>query len=297
MTMIPCPPPDFSPRKPGTVFPAGATDCHAHVFGPAERYPYDGGRSYTPPDASLEAYRHMLDTLGVQRAVLVQPSVYGEDNRAHLDALAEAGPDFRMVAVVGPGVADAELEAMHAAGVRGVRLNVVNRMGIGPDTLDLDNLDRLAQRLKALGWHIQVFADPEVLAASEARLARLPIPLVIDHMGHLPGDAGLAHPGGQALLRLVRGGNTWVKLSGAYRVSTFPTPPFADVVPIAQGLIEANPDRMVWGTDWPHPIVNDRPMPNDGDLADLLADWASDENLRQRILVDNPARLYDFPPL
>lgn len=287
--MIPCPPPDFNPRRPKLAFPPGATDCHAHVFGPADRYDYAPNRGYTPPDVLLEHYQHMLATLGVERAVLVQPSVYGTDNRAHLDALASAGPSFRMVAVVDDDVADGELERMAAAGVRGVRINAVNQGG-----LSLDILERMAARLNPLAWHIQLFVEVAKIAELEQRLAALPVPVVIDHMGHTTADKGLDHPGFQALLRLLRGGNTWVKLSGAYRLSREPRPPFSDIVPYARALIAAAPERCVWGTDWPHPMVNDRPMPNDGDLADLLADWEPADAQRRAILVDNPARLYGF---
>jgi predicted TIM-barrel fold metal-dependent hydrolase len=289
MAMSPCPPPDFAPRAPRVALPPGATDCHAHVFGPAARYAYAEPRSYTPPDCSLGAYRHMLATIGCERAVLVQPSVYGTDNAAHLAALGEAGPDFRMVAVVGAEVAAAELERMHAAGVRGVRYNLVTQGGLA-----VDGLARMAERLAPLGWHLQLFVQPDALAQLEPQLAALPVPVVIDHMGHVTTDLGLAHPGFQALLRLLRGGNGWVKLSGAYRTSRQAAPPFADVVPFAQALIAAAPERCVWGSDWPHPMVNDRPMPNDGDLANLLADWAPDPAQRRRILVENPARLYGF---
>jgi len=286
----PCPPPDFAPRKPKLAFPPGATDCHAHVFGPAAQFPYADTRGYTPQDCVLADYRHMLATIGCERAVLVQPSVYGTDNAAHLAALAEAGPALRLVAVVEPDVAAAELERMAAAGVRGVRYNVVT-----PGGQSLEAIEAMAKRVQPLGWHIQLFASGDTIAALEPTLARLPVPVVIDHMGHVSTDEGLAHPGFQALLRLLRGGNAWVKLSGAYRNSREPRVPFTDVVPFAQALIEAGPERCVWGSDWPHPMVNDRPMPNDGDLADLLADWAPDPARRQRILVDNPARLYGFP--
>jgi predicted TIM-barrel fold metal-dependent hydrolase len=231
----------------------------------------------------------MLATIGCERAVLVQPSVYGTDNTAHLEAMAEAGPGFRMVAVVDPAVPRAELDRLHAAGVRGVRFNIVTRGGIA-----IEGLQTMAARLKPLGWHIQLFAEAETIARLEPEIAALPVPVVIDHMGHVTTDLGLEHPGFQALLRLLGGGNAWVKLSGAYRTSRQPTAPFSDVVPYAQALIAAGPERCVWGSDWPHPMVNDRPMPNDGDLADLVTDWAPDETQRRRILVDNPARLYGF---
>jgi len=287
--MEPCPPPDFEPRKPRVPLPAGATDCHAHVFGPAAEYEWSPKRGYTPPDCSLADYRRMLATIGCERAVLVQPSVYGTDNTAHLDALAEAGPAFRMVAVVDPDLPQRDLEHIAVAGVRGVRFNVVSKGGLA-----LDGLERMARRIAPLGWHIQLFVDADTIARIEGKLASLPVPVVIDHMGHVTTDLGLEHPGFQALLRLLRGGNAWVKLSGAYRTSRQPTAPFSDVVPYARALIEAGPERCVWGSDWPHPMVNDRPMPNDGDLADLAADWAPDEDTRRRILVDNPARLYGF---
>lgn len=288
--MTPCPPPDFAPRAPRVPFPPGATDCHAHVFGPESRYAWSPRRGYTPSDCVLADYRHMLATIGCERAVLVQPSVYGTDNTAHLEALAEAGPAFRMVAVVEPDVPQAELERMAAAGVRGVRFNLVSKGGIA-----LEGLQRTAERIAPLGWHVQFFVEPETIVSLESTLAALPVPVVIDHMGHVTPQMGLQHPALLALQRLLRGGNTWVKLSGAYRTSAEPRPPFSDVVPVARALIEAGPERCVWGSDWPHPMVNDRPMPNDGDLADLVADWAPDEAQRHRILVDNPARLYGFP--
>lgn len=287
--MEPCPPPDFTPRKPRVALPPGATDCHAHVFGPVSRYAWSPRRGYTPEDCTLADYRQMLVTIGCDRAVLVQPSVYGTDNTAHLDALAEAGPSFRMVAVVEPDVHRDDLERMATAGVRGVRFNLVSKGGVA-----LEGLERTAERIAPFGWHIQVFAEPETLVQMESTLASLPVPVVIDHMGHVTTDLGLEHPGFQVLQRLLRGGNAWVKLSGAYRTSRQPRAPFADVVPYAQALIAAGPERCVWGSDWPHPMVNDRPMPNDGDLADLLADWAPDEAQRRRILVDNPAQLYGF---
>lgn len=287
--MTPCPPPDFSPKTPRFTLPPGSTDCHAHIFGPMAEYDYAESRGYTPTDCPLPDYQHMLNKLGLQRAVLVQPTVYGTDNAAHLDALAEAGPDFRMVAVVDETVGDAELERMHDAGVCGVRLNAVTVGGTS-----LKPLEVLAPRLAGLGWHIQIFASQQALAKNLKRLAGLEVPLVVDHMGQTPGNGGMEHPGFAALLRLVQEGNTWVKLSGAYRLSEEPTVPFSDITPIAQALIEAGPERMVWGSDWPHPMVNDRPMPNDGELVDLLADWAPDEVQRWRILVGNPAELYGF---
>lgn len=293
--MIPCPPPDFAPRKPKVAFPRGAADCHFHVFGPRSRYPYADQRSYTPPDCLLEHYFQLMSVVGIERAVLVQPSVYGTDNQAHLDALAEAkdrGLEFRMVSVVDETVSDGELQRMNDAGVVGVRFNIMTLGG-----LSLDLLERMAERIAPLGWHLQLFANAETLGNLENRLAKLPVPLVIDHMGHIAGGQDLGHFGAQALIRLVEGGNTWVKLSAAYRLTNQEHPPYSDVAPLARALIKAGPRRMLWGSDWPHPMVHQRPMPNDGDLADLLADWAPDEKIRTAILVNNPANLYGFSHL
>lgn len=287
--MTPCPPPDFFPRKPKLALPPGSTDCHFHIFGSGRRYPFQEARGYTPPKCTLEHYRNVMETLGLQRAVLVQPSVYGTDNRAHLEALAGQPQQFRMVAVLDETVEDSELERMHRMGVRGVRFNAVNKGG-----LPLEVMEAMARRIAHLGWHIQGFLPQQIFADHEARLAALPVPLVADHMGSMNPAAGLEHPGFQALLRLTGSGRAWVKLSGSYRISREPRPPFADLMPAAAALIAANPEQMVWGSDWPHAMVDDRPMPNDGDLVDLLALWAPDEALRQRILVDNPARLYGF---
>ena len=293
--MIPCPPPDDQPRKPKVVFPRGATDCHFHIFGPQSLYPYAEERSYTPPECSLESYIRLMSVVGIERAVLVQPSVYGTDNQAHLDALAETkerGLEFRMVSVVDDTVSDGDLERMNDAGVVGVRFNFITLGG-----LSLEKLERMAERIAPLGWHLQLFANGEALANLENRLAALPVPLVIDHMGNIAGGQDLGHYGAQALIRLVKGGNTWVKLSAAYRLTSEEHPPYSDVAPLARALIEAGPRRMVWGTDWPHPMLHQRPMPNDGDLADLLTDWAPDEKTRNAILVSNPANLYGFSAL
>lgn len=289
-TAIPeCQGPDPQPRPAGFAVPPGASDTHAHVFGPAERYPYTPDRTYTPPDAPLAAYRRMLGTLGLVRAVLIQPSVYGTDNSLMVDALHEAGDSFRGVAVVPPDVSRAELDRLHAAGVRGVRLNLLFRGGLA-----LETCEAVAEAIRPLGWHLQLLVDVASFADLRGRLGRLPVEVVIDHMGHMPPGSGPDHPGFRELLALLKDRRTWVKLSGAYRITAEREPPYADVTPLAQALIEAAPDRLVWATDWPHPFVH-IPMPNDGTLLDLLALWAPQEQTRRRILVDNPARLYDFP--
>ncbi len=282
-----CQAPDPRPRTPKLKTPPHACDCHAHIFGPAARYPFAGGRSYTPPEASLESYRHVLATLGIDRAVIVQPSVYGTDNRATLDAMVALGGAARGIAVVDPEVSDRDLDAMHEVGMRGVRLNLL--FGAG---LPLATMDRLAPRLAARGWHLQFLMDLRTLPDLAGKLSALPVDVVVDHMGHMPTDRGLDDPGFQALLGMMAAGRCWAKLSGNYRVSVA-GPPYADAVPFAQALIAAAPDGVVWGTDWPHPAVTG-PMPNDGDLLDALADYTSDSAQVRAILVDNPARLYGF---
>lgn len=289
----PCAPPDFAPRKPRFALAPLACDCHAHILGPASRYPYSSERVYTPPDCLAGDYRAMLATLGVERAVLVQPSVYGADNTVMLQALREAGPAFRAVAVVDRSVGDDALDSLHAAGVRGVRINVVD-VKEGQGTLPLAQLRSLARRIARLGWHMELLAHVDELAGLDQDLADFPVDVVFGHLGYMRTDKGIDAPGYQGLLRLMQRGRCWVKLTGPYRISGGAMP-HADVTPFARALLCAAPDRVVWGSDWPHVMVKG-PMPNDGDIADLLLDWIPDEDLRRRVLVDNPARLYGFPP-
>jgi predicted TIM-barrel fold metal-dependent hydrolase len=277
------------PGKPRLAVPAGSSDCHAHIFGPQDRYPYTPNRSYTPPEASIEAYRRMLGALGFERAVIVQPSVYGTDNRSTRDAVVASGGKWRGVAVVEPGVSDSLLAELHAAGFRGVRINLLFKGG-----LQLDALERIARAVQPLGWHVQLLLDGRDLPELAERLRRLPVDIVVDHMGHMPASLGTGQVGFQTLLQLLRGGRCWVKLSGAYRISAKPQP-YDDAVPFARALVETAPDKLVFGTDWPHPSIS-VPMPQDASLLDLLPAWAPDEATRRRILVENPARLYDFPP-
>jgi predicted TIM-barrel fold metal-dependent hydrolase len=268
--------------------PAGACDTHCHVISTSDAYPMAATRSYTPPPAPGEKYLRMLDATGCSRGVLVQISVYGTDNRYMLEVL-NANPDrLRGVAVVTPEVTDRELEAMHAVGVRGLRINVLFP-GAG---LSFDAMEVLARRIAPLGWHMQFLVDGRELPGLLPRMRQLPCPGVIDHMGHLPAALGFQHPGFQAVRELVAHHGWWAKLSGAYRIGHVPDD-FPEVVPIAQGLIDAAPDRMVWGSDWPHVAMTR--MPDTGHLRNLLKTWAPDPATRNRILVDNPARLYGFP--
>lgn len=288
--MIPvCESMDPAPREPGFTVPPGAVDCHAHVFGPASRYPYHEARTYTPPDASLAQYRHLHRTLGIERGVLVQPSVYGLDNSATRDALRalrDAGQDYRGIAVVDSGVEDRELDALAADGFRGVRLNLLFKGGIA-----WRDVEALAGRLAERNWHLQFLVDVSDFEDLEARVRQLPVPVVVDHMGHMACRKGIDQPGFQALCRLMAAGHAWVKLSGAYRITGQRQTPYEDVVPFARRLIEANPEQCVWGSDWPHPHIPVS-MPNDGPLLDALVDWAPEVEIRNRILVDNPDRLY-----
>jgi len=281
------PGPDPHPRRPRSRFPAGACDCHSHVFGPQDRFPYPPSASYIPPDALPQDYSRMLTAIGCQRAVLVQPSVYGTDNSCLMAALTAGVFDFRGVAVTEENIEDAELEALHRAGVRGVRFNVASETA----GLTMAQAPRLAARIKALGWHLQFFLRIDQSPTFAEEIARLPVPCVIDHFANVHAAEGVESQGFQTLLRLARLEHVWFKLIGPYRISS-QKPLYPDVAPLARALAAVAPDRCVWGTDWPHP--NTAHMPNDGDLADALVEWLPDAAARQKILVDNPARLYDF---
>ncbi|CAD5106921.1 amidohydrolase family protein [Zestomonas carbonaria] len=280
---------DPAVRAPRFDVPALACDTHAHVFGPQHRYAYTANRTYTPPDAPLADYLALHRRLGIERGVLVQPSVYGTDNQAMLDALAQLGEHYRGVAVIDPDIDDRELQRLHQAGIRGVRVNLLFKGGIS-----FADVERIAARIQPLGWHVQALLDVSEFDDLQRRLGSLPVDVVIDHMGHMDTAKGLGHPGFQALLQLLASGRCWVKLSAAYRFTRETATPYRDVLPVAQALVRTAPERMLWGSDWPHPFVH-IPMPNDGALLDMLADWVPDAGLREQILVHNPARLYGFP--
>jgi predicted TIM-barrel fold metal-dependent hydrolase len=287
-----CAGPDFSPRAPRFKMPALACDTHAHVMGPAARYDYSPARVYTPPDCLPDQYRRMLDTLGVARAVLVQPSVYGTDNAAMIAAMKADPQRLRGVAVVDPAIGGAELKTMHAAGVRGVRVNIVDVKDRQPGSLPMDMLRPLAARIAPLGWHMEFLMHADEFPDLDRTFADFPVPIVLGHLGYMKTALGLNAPGFQALLRLMQMGKAWVKLTGPYRISGQPLP-HADTVPFAHALLQANADRVIWGTDWPH-VMHKGQIPNDGDLTNLLLDWVPDAAQRERVLVSNPARLYGF---
>lgn len=262
--------------------PPLACDCHIHVFGPFARYPLNPGRKYTPAEASLEDYLRVAAALGTARVVLVQPSVYGTDNSCHRDVLSAMKGAARGVAVIDDTTSDAELRELDRDGFKGARLNFM-RAG------ELESLERIAARVKALGWHVQLHLPGSTIAEIADRLLALPTEFVIDHFGRVDPRHGVWQPAFQALLRLVDSGKCWVKLSAPYRIDAAP---YRHTALLAQELVKRNPERLVWGTDWPHPDVT--AVPEDAGLLQTMFDWVPDAAARHRILVDNPARLYHF---
>ncbi len=289
--MIPtCKAPDPNTRKPKYTPPPGACDAHCHIFGPGSKYPYAPDRTYTPPDAPLEKFRELQKILGLERAVLVNASCHGRDNTVILDAIAQSGGRYRGVANADDSFTERDFERLHAGGCRGVRFNFVKHLGGVPD---MDEFRHVIERVKPLGWHVVLHFDASDLVEFDAMLHRLPVPFIIDHMGRVPTRDGLQQEPFRRLLDLARNHqDCWVKICGAERISSA-GPPFTDAVPFAQELIRAAPDRILWGTDWPHPNIS-RHMPNDGDLVDLIPLMAPDAVMQKRILVDNPRRLYGF---
>lgn len=296
-------PTTFIASTPRFAVPDGACDCHTHLFGPIERYPLIRNRVYTPADALPADSEAMLAKLGCTRVVLVQASAYGTDNRCMVDGLWAFGGRARGVAAISPDIGDDDLQTLHSAGVRGVRLNIASGHDRSSEVI-AEEMKSLANRISPLGWHIQLFVRPHVLRDLVAIVDKLAVDVVIDHMGLVPAEGYRSHPGFAALLTMLAGGRVWIKASGAYRVGS-PEAPWDIVTPLARSLIESRPDRIVWGSDWPHtpPHGNDavdheavtpfRPL-DTGHLLDLLSDWAPDQETRRQILVENPARLYDF---
>lgn len=288
-----CIAPDRNPRKPGIVLPKGSIDTHVHVFDQA-RYKMSPTRGYNPPDSKLEDLKHLHETLGIERVVFTQPSTYGVDNAAIMDGMnalnAETPNRARCVIATTMAITDAELEKFDAAGARGIRLNLDNKGGM---PIELNQIPELEARIKPLGWHVEWLFPGKDMVDLMPTFRKLTVPMSIAHFAYQPATAGVSAPGFQALLSLVKDGNTWIKISGANRVSETDLPPYDDVRPMAHALIEAGPGRIMWGTDWPHPNkyeVN----PNDGDLVDAFGDWVTDETMRRRIMVDTPAAFFRF---
>jgi 2-pyrone-4,6-dicarboxylate lactonase len=289
--MIPtCKAPDPNTRQPKYRPPPGACDAHCHIFGPGDKYPYAPDRTYTPPDAPLERFKELQSILGLSRAVLVNASCHGTDNTVIVDAIAQSGGRYRGVANADDSFTEKDFQKLHDAGFRGVRFNFVKHLGGVPD---MGEFHRVIERIKPLGWHVDLHFDAGDLVEFADLLRKLPVPFLIDHMGRVPTQAGLAQPPFQQLLSVARDNERcWVKISGAERISSS-GPPFTDAAPFAQALIKAAPDRILWGTDWPHPNIS-KHMPNDGDLVDLIPLFAPDPATQKQFLVDNPHRLYGF---
>jgi predicted TIM-barrel fold metal-dependent hydrolase len=275
-----------TPRQGG---PAGSTDCHFHIFGPPGRYPLSPARGYTPsPEANIDTYGKMADTLGIERMVIVNPTPYGTDHQCTIDSLEVFGRKrAKGVAVVNEGFSEAALRDLAKKGFCAARVNSVNT-----NSTPVDKLLAIVNMVAPLGWHLEVYVEGRELPALEKTLLNLPVPVVLDHMGRVAADLGMDHPQFQTLLRLLESGKVWIKLCG-YRSSTA-GPPYADMLKPAQKIIATAPDRCVWGTDWPHPRLYGPMLPDDGKLLDLLGDWAPDPKQFHKILVDNPAKLYGF---
>jgi 2-pyrone-4,6-dicarboxylate lactonase len=288
------PPPHPDPHPP-TAFvpPPGSCDAHCHIFGPAARFPFSADRTYTPPDSGIDEFEQLQVRLGLSNAVFVQASCHGTDNSAMLDALVRGAGRYAGVAMIDESFSDAAIVELHDAGVRGTRFNFVAHLGGAPEP---DVFWRIVHRVAEHGWHIVLHFDAKDLPGHADLLDRMPVPYIIDHMARVVAPDGIAQEPFRTLLARMADDRCWVKISGAERLTSGGTPPYDDVVPYAQALIEAAPDRVLWGTDWPHPNV--RHMPDDGDLVDLLAAFAPDESTRRRILVDNPRTLYPLttPP-
>jgi predicted TIM-barrel fold metal-dependent hydrolase len=274
-------------EKPKLQAPPDACDCHHHIYG--AQYKVDPKATLRPGDATVDDYRALQRRIGTTRNVIVQPSTYGTMNEPTLDALVAFGPTARAVVVVDTTVTDAELKRMHGLGARGIRFNLAQAGATTPEMLD-----PLAKRINELGWHIQINATAAKIMEIMPILESLPCPIVFDHLAHIPEPDGIKHPLFGKVLALIDKGKTWVKLSGAYADTKVGPPTYADSTAVAQAYVKAAPERLVWGSDWPHPSERET-KPDDAVLFDLLLVWAPDEAVRNRILVQNAATLYDFP--
>jgi predicted TIM-barrel fold metal-dependent hydrolase len=272
-----------------TKAPPNATDCHHHIY--SGRFKVDPNATLRPGDASVADYRLLQKRIGTSRNIIVQPSTYGVYNDGLIEALDECGPTARGVAVVNAGVTDDELRRLDAAGVRGVRFNLATPGG----ATSMEMLEPVAKRVAPLGWHVQFNMSADTTFAARDVLNRLPCPLVFDHLAHMPQPAGINHPAFAVVVDLMQKGKAWLKLSGAYADTKIGPPTYADATAVAAAYVKAAPDQLVWGSDWPHPTEQGKAvLPDDALLFDLLAQWAPDEAVRNRILVDNPAKLYGF---
>ena len=282
-----CPAPLGNTHKPSFTLAPGATDSHAHVFGARAQYSYADDRQYTPPPVFLKDYLAMHDAVGFTRGVVVQSGVHGTNNSVIVDAIAQSSGRLRGIALLREDVTDAELEALDKAGVRGFRANLVAKVGV-----QFDAAKKLAAKVARLGWHAQFLMDIENFPDFDRIAAEFPSVMMIDHMGRPDVAKGVNAPGFQALIRALKTKRVWSKLSAPYRTSRAPIP-YNDLNPFAQALVAAAPGQLVFGTDWPH-VMMEGEMPNTGTLVEQLSAWVPDEATRRKILVDNPARLYGF---
>lgn len=278
---------DLPGRNPDLKTPAGACDTHMHIYNRA--YPASSKAWLFPSDSSVDDYRKVQARLGLQRTVIVQPVTYGFDNRCTLDSVAAIGGNARAVVTVPPAVTDSELEQFWQSGARGLRYHQMR--GSVTEWLDVPFM---AERIRGTGWHLQIQFDGLEFPDHEDLIARLPCTVVIDHMGRYARPLPIEHPAVRSLLRTAARDNVYVKLSGAYHIAHGSGPDYKDVAPIAQALVAQGTERLLWGSDWPHPTEATEAMPDDADLLDLLLGWAPDPGARQAILSDNPARLYRF---
>jgi predicted TIM-barrel fold metal-dependent hydrolase len=271
-----------------TKAPANATDCHHHIY--SSRFPVDPKAVLRPGDALVADYHLLQKRIGTTRNIVVQPSTYGINNTGLIEALTEFGSAARGVAVVQPAVSDDELKSLHTAGVRGIRFNILTPGG----ATSVEMVEPLAKRIANMGWHLQFHVGPDFILANKDLLNNVPCPVVFDHMAHIPASSGTGHPAFAVVVDLLQKGKGWVKLSGPYMESKVGSPTYSDISGIAQAYVQAASQQLVWGSDWPHPTEKPDNKPDDAVLFDLLAEWVSDEATRNRILVDNPARLYGF---
>jgi 2-pyrone-4,6-dicarboxylate lactonase len=277
-----------SPRRPRLALPPGACDAHVHVFGPVARFPFDPARSYTPCEAPKEQLFALHAHLGVGRCVIVQSNAHGYDNAASADAIAAKGGDYLGIALVPLTIGDAELKALDAAGFRGARFHYMRHLA---PAAPIDDVIAFASRLADIGWHLQLHFESALIHDLIPAIRRSPVPVVIDHMARIDAGQGLEQPDFVALRKLLADDRVWVKVSGSERASRV-GPPYADAVDFARTLIADAPERVLWGTDWPHPNLDH--VPDDGVLADLIEEMAPSAGARQALLVDNPQRLYRF---
>ena len=283
------PGPDPNTKKPAYKPPRLACDTHTHVYGPSSKYPYAADRPYTPPDAPLDMFEALHDVLGIDRAVIVNASVYGTDNRIVTETIAAGQGRYRGVANIDDTITERELAALHEAGIRGCRFHFVRHLG---GQLNFDVFHRVVAMIAPLNWHAEVHFDADDLAGVAPMLKKLPVRYAIDHMGRFKVAAGFDQPSLRTLTALMADDEKcWVKMSGFER-TVEPGQPLTESIPFARKIVEAAPDRVIWGTDWPHPNV--KAMPNDGDLVDLIPLFAPEPELQHKMLVDNPARLFEF---